>query len=156
LILDGYKNETIIGMKKLFILCFIFFGMAVNAQEFETHFFRIDAESLPEVSDFTLGIFTPLKNSKVTLKEIRLTLDEDEFWVPVDMVAAVNRTNHLKSKARAEAYIPKSLQNFKASKRSYTTDGASKVTNIVYKDARSTNPFYYCSRSSPNRFSNRY
>tara|TARA_R110002124_G_C8974716_1_gene515876 strand:- start:16610 stop:17074 length:465 start_codon:yes stop_codon:yes gene_type:complete len=153
---------------KYILWCIFFIPVLTFAQyDLDTRYFSINAESLPDIERSTtfLDFSEPTEGSfkldaipsfNGTLSSIRM--NADNFWQPVDMMAAVNTNESFIDKKLEIAPLRSGVYGFSG----YTTDGSTSVQNIVYKDARGLNfldpcpPFGICPRCAHYRVSRGY
>ena len=126
--------------------------------DFDTRYFTIDAESLPEVpeissiqlernsrNDFSIRTFSDF--NRVTA---------NNYWEAVDMAAALEKKEGFK---KSEVSVKALNQKFSVfgGGTQYERDGSTKVKNQVYKEQRGLDlidpcpPFGICPRCAPYR-----
>jgi hypothetical protein len=160
-----------IVMNKLICLLLILMPSLLVAQyDFDTRYFTINAESLPEAPQFSksFGLSNDAKESagtftldatptfSATLNSLKI--NSSNYWEPVDMMNAVSVTNNYVSTNLNVAPIKAGNFGFAV----YTSDNSSKVKNTVYAEVRGLDllspcpPYGICPRCAPYRFARGY
>ncbi|MEZ4874742.1 MAG: hypothetical protein R2793_04660 [Flavobacteriaceae bacterium] len=146
-------------MKKSFFI-FILLPLATWAQyDFESRYFTITAESLPEVpelSAFDINFGSKRDFSIRSLSDFN-KVTSSNYWQAVDMAAAIEKQEQYKTN---NSYNVEALQQKYSAiggNAPYAADGSTKVTNFVYKEQRGLDlmdpcpPFGICPRCAPYR-----
>lgn len=158
-------------MKKLiYIVLFILPTIVVAQYDFDTRYFTINSQSLPEAPRFNnsfelsgdseeaKGTFSldATPTFRATLNSLRIS--SSNFWEPVDMMNAVSVSkNYVSTNLKVD---PLKTQNFGFTV--YSSDKSSKVKNTVYAEVRGLDlldpcpPYGICPRCAPYRFARGY
>lgn len=158
-------------MKKLLhFLLFLLPAIVVAQYDFDTRYFTINSQSLPEAPQFN-NSFQASKTSEdakgtfsldatptftATLNSLRIS--SSNYWEPVDMMNAVSVSkNYVSTRLKID---PLKSRNFGFAV--YSSDNSSKVKNTVYAEVRGLDlldpcpPFGICPRCAPYRFARGY
>lgn len=130
--------------------------------DFDSRYFTINAESLPEIEDLTSSSFTLNKAPLLATKLKTFQMNAENYRQPVDMAAVVN--DNQKFIQRKVDVLPLQLKalGIKPGNGLYQSDGSSGVKNIVYKEVRGLDilnpcpPFGICPRCAPYRVGRGY
>jgi hypothetical protein len=158
-------------MKNLvYFLFFVLPSIVVAQYDFDTRYFTVNSQSLPEAPQFnnsfqlsksseeTKGTFSldATPTFKATLNSLRIS--SSNFWEPVNMMNAVSATkSYVSTSLKVD---PLKTQNFGFAV--YSSDGSSKVKNTVYAEVRGLDlldpcpPYGICPRCAPYRFARGY
>jgi len=127
-------------MRIFFCLLFIFTSAMASAQlDLETRFIKIKADRLPkipEINSYSLGGST-LKPFSSKLPSFEVT--EDNYWIPVDMVAAMENSNTQKAQVNIAAIRLESSYNKNGITIYQNKNGlraSTTVENSVYQESR--------------------
>ncbi len=154
-------------MKRILLLVLLIPLLASAQYDLETRYFTINAESLPDIDRTTnfLDFAKPTEGSfkldviptfSETLRSI--SLNSQNYWEPVDMMAALNSTQTFLDKKLTVSPLNTSVYGFSG----YSSDGSTTVKNIVYKEASGLNfldpcpPFGICPRCAHYRVNRGY
>lgn len=154
----GLTFVTFAVMRKLLILLLLLPMIASAQLDFESNKFKLDFVSLPEVESLlstSLPSRTDFSNKKSN-KLPSFKMNKNNFREPVSLYDAMAANeNYIKSDIKI-TLDPKEYGVYGNS--SYTSDGATKVKNIAYKDATrgflfadSCPPYGVCPRCAPYR-----
>lgn len=149
-------------MKKwLFLL--VLSPWVLSAQyDFDSRYFTINSESLPEIEELTSSSFTLDKAPLLPTKLKTFQMNAENYRQPVDMATVVNENQRYVQ--RKVDVLPMQLKvlGIKTGSRIYQADGSSGVKNIVYKEVRGLDildpcpPFGICARCAPYRVGRGY
>jgi len=138
-----------------------FFVMA--QYDFETRYFTINTESLPDVPEFSALEMNWAPKKESEFKDISdfTKVTASNYWQAVDMASALEKRENYQ---KADIKVANLNQKFSAlgGNAQYSKDGSSKVENTVYKELRGLDfldpcpPFGICPRCAPYRMSRGY
>lgn len=151
-------------MKKLLLLL-LFFPLIASAQlDFETNKFKLDFVKLPEIESLMTSSLPSNSNFSNTYskKLPSFKLSKENYREPVSMYDAMATTeSYVKSELKI-SLDPKEYGIY-GGNSSYSSDDATKVKNMVYKDAargvffaESCPPYGICPRCAPYKMGRRY
>jgi hypothetical protein len=146
-------------MKKLLFLL-LFFPLIASAQlDFESNKFKLDFVKLPEIESL-ISSSLPLNtgfSKKISSKLPSFKMNKSNYRQPVSMYEAM-AANDTYVKSDIQISLDPREYGVYGGSSSYSSDGASKVKNIAYKDASfgfltadSCPPFGICPRCAHNR-----
>ncbi|MGJ8665769.1 MAG: hypothetical protein ACSHW7_05340 [Patiriisocius sp.] len=155
-------------MKKLFLFL-LFPLMAWSQNDFETRYFTIDAESLPDVPEVTFIPKTQNTETKGTMTlektpTFNSVLDaykisSENYWQPVDMTVALGGSTvnysdpSLRLKKLQEKQFGFTITGNGGNSSFEFSDGQTTVRNSVYREQR---PFYIFQSDQPRYYRNPY
>ncbi|MEZ4779851.1 MAG: hypothetical protein R2786_10760 [Flavobacteriaceae bacterium] len=150
---------------KIWIFIVTFFPLSVVAQyDFESRYFTITSESLPEVPE--LSAFEINFGTKRDFSIRKITdfnkVTSTNYWEAVDMAAALEKQGKFKSNSNYNVEALQQKYSAFAGNAQYSPDGSTKVTNFVYKEQRGLDmldpcpPFGICPRCAPYRLNRGY
>lgn len=144
-------------MKKLVYLLLIAPFICFGQFDFETRYFKIDAEALPamqEITVFNLDYSNSPNFQKKNIKDFNKVTPKN-YWQAVDMTDALSEIMSYEETDFNVAQIQSQFSAYNGTR--YAADGATKVTNTVYKEQRGLDfldpcpPFGVCGRCAPFR-----
>lgn len=144
-------------MKGILYLLFIVPVFCFGQYDFETRYFKIDAEALPAMPDITsynLDYTATAKFEKKNLSDFNKVTPKN-YWEAVDMTGALSQVMGYEEKGFDVEQIQSQFSNY--NQATYSSDGATRVTNTVYKEQRGLDfldpcpPFGVCGRCAPFR-----
>lgn len=150
-------------MKKFLILLLLFPLLASAQLDFESNKNKLNFVSLPAIESL---MSIPLSfdadfSNEYSNKLPSFKMDKNNYREPVSMYEAMAATENYVNTDIQISLDPKEYGVF-GGNSSYTADGATKVKNIVYKDASrgflyadSCPPFGICPRCAPYRLGRR-
>ena len=147
-------------MKKLLLLLLITPALVVAQYDFDTRYFTIKADALPDVE--SLANFSLEKGPVFSEKLPTFNLmTRTNFWQPVDMVGAIGEARKFISSNVAITPLNAKVYGFSGFS-GYKDDAASGVDNSVYKEVRGLDllgdcpPYGICARCAPYRVNRGY
>ena len=144
-------------MKKIVYFLFILPALCIGQYDFESRYFTIDAAalpSMPEITAFNLDYNNSPKFQKKNIKDFNKVTPKN-YWQAVDMTDALSSVMGYQKKEFDVDQIQSQFTNYNVA--TYSSDGATKVKNTVYKEQRGLDfldpcpPFGVCGRCSPFR-----
>ncbi|GEQ87255.1 hypothetical protein ULMS_27630 [Patiriisocius marinistellae] len=154
-------------MKKLLFLGLLLPLMAWSQNDFETRYFTIDAESLPEIPEVA---FIPKKQQLENTGTLTLEktptfnsvldaykISTDNYWQPVDMTVALGGSTvnysdpSLRLKKLQEKQFGFTITGNGGRSSFEFSDGQTTVRNNVYQEQR---PFYIHQNNQPRYYRN--
>jgi hypothetical protein len=135
-------------MKKWIFLLFLFPLSTVAQYDFETRYFTINAESLPEVEDLLSFTLSPSPLVKRNLNEFQM--NAENYRKPVDMATAMESRKNYEAQTFDVSSIRITAYGF-GDTAQYSADSSTKIKNIAYKEQRGLDfldpcpPFGICS-----------
>ena len=145
-------------MKIIWCILLFFPLIAIGQYDFDTRYFTIDAESLPDVPEINS---IKLERKSVNTPNIQKFSDfnrvtSTNYWEAVDMAAALQQKESYK---RSDVSVKALNQKYSVfgGGTEYEKDGSTKVNNTVYKEQRGLDlidpcpPFGICPRCAPYR-----
>lgn len=130
--------------------------------DFDSRYFTIDAESLPEIEDLTASSFTLNKAPLLPAKLKTFQMNAENYRQPVDMATVVNENQKFVQRKVDVLPLQFKALGIKPGNSIYQSDGSSGVKNIVYKEVRGLDildpcpPFGVCARCAPYRVGRGY
>ncbi|PKA84391.1 hypothetical protein ATE92_2579 [Ulvibacter sp. MAR_2010_11] len=149
-------------MKKSVLLLLFLPVFAMAQYDFDTRYFTITAESLPEIEDLTAPSFSLEKGPTFSTKLKTFQMNVDNYRQPVDMATAVNDGDKYIQRNVDVGPLQQKLLGSVGVKPGYQTDGTTTVKNIAYKEVRGLNlmdpcpPYGICSRCAHYRVGRGY
>ncbi|WP_339831832.1 hypothetical protein [uncultured Altibacter sp.] len=150
-------------MRNVLYLLFLLPFLASAQYDFETRYFTITAESLPEIEDLTTASFS-LDNAPVLSTKLKtFQMNTENYRQPVDMITAIaENENFVQRKVDTAPLLQKEFGFTVTGQGVYPADAASGVKNIAYKEVRGLDlldpcpPVGICSRCAPYRVGRGY
>lgn len=143
----GSNFDIFEAMKRLVYILALLPLAAFGQYDFETRYFTIDAEALPQVEESSALTanynFTP--SSRLTLSSFRM--NASNYRKPVDMMTALNKQTEFIDKKFDVAPLQQKTFGFSVSvsgSNSFDNTSNTGIRNIAYKEMRSV---YFCSPS---------
>lgn len=146
-------------MKKYLIILLFFPCLLVGQTDFNTRYFTITSESLPEIEELSTFTFNTTPFVKRSLNEFQM--NEDNYRRSVDMASVVNDEYNRTPQNVNIKEIQSKYYSF-GNSSGYVSDGTTRVENTVYKEMRGLSfvdacpPFGICPRCAPYRVGRGY
>ncbi|GAB5400255.1 MAG: hypothetical protein Aureis2KO_18400 [Aureisphaera sp.] len=151
-------------MKKLCLLLLLLPVLGWGQYDFETRYFKIDATSLPGISEeYTLNLdfeSAPNFQNKNIKDFFKVTVEN--YYEPVSMSEAYSETLQYRNNNVDVEQLQAQYGGASGGTAQYGADGATKVRNTVYKEQRGLDfldpcpPFGICGRCAPYRVGRGY
>lgn len=137
-------------MKKIWLIIFLFPVLATAQLDFESYKGKLNFVELPIIKEVVSNPFLDAKPASTNNQLRRLPsfrLNKENFREPVSVFDAMAASeNYVKSDLKVT--IDPREYGLSGGNSRYTPDGATKVTNTVYKDAASG--FFYSDSCPPH------
>lgn len=143
----GSNFDIFERMKRFVYLLVLIPALSWAQYDFETRYFTMDAEALPEMSSFNIDFGEKNVFQKIDIRNYNQVTVEN-YWQPVDMVSALEKDDSMLNAPNIN--VPGLQQRqfgFSVSVNGNNSqDGSSSygVKNTVYKESRG---YFYCSPS---------
>ncbi len=145
------------------VFLLLFFPLLASAQyDFDTRYYTITSESLPEIEELTSAPFSLEKGPSITKKLKTFQMNAENYRQPVDMATAVNENQKFVQRKVDIAPLQEQFFGLRGGNKMYQADGATGVKNIAYKEVRGLNildpcpPVGICPRCAPYRVGRGY
>lgn len=145
---------------RIFVFIIFLVPTAVFSQtDFNTRYFTITSESLPEIQDISTFKLYTAPFVKRSIKDFQM--NADNYRQTVDMTSVVNE-DFVNSPQNVDLKTIQSQYFSFGNTPAYVSDGSTKVKNTVYKEMRGLTfldacpPFGICPRCAPYRVGRGY